>query len=52
MQRLGRLWTYLGEYITLEHELDQIRAVTLADMRATAEAFPIKPVTVGRLIPA
>ena len=52
MQRLGRLWTYLSEYITLEHELDQIRAVTLADMRATAEAFPIKPVTTGRLMPA
>jgi len=51
MQRLGRLWTYLGEYITLERELDQIRAVTLADMRATAEAFPIKPVTTGRLVP-
>jgi predicted Zn-dependent peptidase len=51
MHRLGRLWTYLGEYHTLEHELDCIRAVTLKDLRETAEAFPIRPVTVGRLMP-
>jgi predicted Zn-dependent peptidase len=51
MHRLGRLWTYLGAYHTLEEELDHIRAVTLADLRATAGAFPIKPVTVGRLMP-
>jgi predicted Zn-dependent peptidase len=52
MHRLGRLWTYLGEYQTLEHELDCIRAVTLKDLRETAEAYPIRPVTVGRLMPA
>ncbi len=51
MQRLGRLWTYLSEYHTLEQELDLIRKVTLKDLRETAEAFPIKPVTVGRLMP-
>ena len=51
MHRLGRLWTYLNEYHTLEHELNCIRAVTLDDLRETAAAFPIRPVTVGRLMP-
>jgi hypothetical protein len=36
----------------LEQELDRINAVTLADLRATYDAFPIKPTTVGRLMPA
>ncbi|HYE63825.1 MAG TPA: pitrilysin family protein [Phycisphaerales bacterium] len=52
MHRLGRQWTYLGKYSTLEEELAKIRAVTLDDLRATAAAFPIKPCTTGRLIPA
>jgi len=51
MQRLGRLWTYNGEYKTLEEELDAINAVTLADLRATFEAFPFRPRTVGRMLP-
>jgi predicted Zn-dependent peptidase len=51
MHRLGRQWTYLGRYTTLDEELDKIRSVTLDDLRATAEAFPIRPVTVGRLMP-
>lgn len=52
MQRLGRQWTYLGEYTTLEEELARIQAVTLDDLRAVHEAFPFKPVTIGRLGPA
>jgi predicted Zn-dependent peptidase len=52
MQRLGRLWLHLGEYRPLEQELDRINAVTLADLRATYEAYPIKPTIVGRLMPA
>jgi predicted Zn-dependent peptidase len=52
MHRLGRQWTYLGRYTTLEQELEKIRAVTLDDLRATAAAFPIRPVTIGRLMPA
>jgi predicted Zn-dependent peptidase len=52
MQRLGRLWTYLGRYTTLEEELDRINRVTLADLREVAGAFPLRPVTVGRLLPA
>ncbi len=52
MQRLGRTWTYLGRYTTLEEELDRINRVTLADLRATWAAFPLRPVTCGRLVPA
>jgi predicted Zn-dependent peptidase len=52
MQRLGRQWTYLGEYTTLEEELARIQAVTLDDLRAVHESFPFRPVTIGRLGPA
>ncbi len=52
MQRIGRLWTYLGRYTTLEDELERINRVTLKEMREVAAAFPLKPVTVGRLLPA
>ncbi len=52
MQRLGRLWTYLGRCTTLEQELERINGVTLQEMRDVAAAFPIKPVTVGTLMPA
>lgn len=51
MHRLGRVWTYLGAYTTLEEELEKLGRVTLADVRAVHEAFPITPVTVGRLLP-
>jgi len=52
MQRLGRLWAALGKYESLEDELAKINAVTLDDLRATLEAFPFSPRTVGRLMPA
>jgi predicted Zn-dependent peptidase len=51
MQRLGRQWTYLGKYTTLEEELERINRVTLKEMREVAAAFPLRPVTVGRLLP-
>lgn len=52
MHRLGRLWTYLERYLSLEEEVDRIARLTLDDLRVTHEAFPIRPVTVGRLLPA
>jgi predicted Zn-dependent peptidase len=52
MQRIGRLWTYLGRYATLDEELDRINRVTVADLRALAAEFPLAPVTEGRLLPA
>ncbi len=52
MHRIGRLWTLLGEYRTLEEELEQINRVTLDDLRAVAAAYPISNMTFGRLLPA
>jgi len=52
MQRLGRMWTTLGERITLEEELRRIESVTLDDLRRVHEAFPFRPRTVGILSPA
>ncbi|MEM1331145.1 MAG: pitrilysin family protein [Planctomycetota bacterium] len=52
MQRLGRLWTTLGEYRPLEDELTRINSVTLDDLRSTFEAFPLRPRTLGTLTPS
>jgi len=52
MQRLGKQWTYLGVHRTLEEELAKINAVTMNDIRALCEAFPLKPRTIGRMMPA
>lgn len=52
MHRLGRLWPYLGRYLSLEQELEAINCVSLDDLRAVASAFPFRPRTVGRLLPA
>ncbi len=51
MQRIGRQWTYLGEHLTLEEELERINAVTLGDLCSLAEAYPFHPRTRARLIP-
>ncbi|MBY0112216.1 MAG: insulinase family protein [Phycisphaerales bacterium] len=52
MQRLGRLWSSLGKYSSLETELDRIAKVTLDEMRSVAAAFPLTPTTLGTLVPA
>jgi len=52
MHRLGRMWMYLNRYMPLEEELDKLGRVTLTDLRAVHEAYPITPVTVGRMLPA
>ena len=52
MHRLGRTWTYLHRYRSLEEELAAINAVTLDDVRRVAHEFPFQPRTVGRLLPA
>ena len=51
MQRIGRRWTLLGEYRTLDEELERIRAVSLKDLREVYEAYPFSPRTVGVLRP-
>ncbi|MEQ8318050.1 MAG: pitrilysin family protein [Phycisphaerales bacterium] len=52
MQRLGARWTLLNDYLPLEEELEQVRSVTLDDLRTVAERFPMKPTTTGTLRPA
>ncbi|MEM0983470.1 MAG: pitrilysin family protein [Planctomycetota bacterium] len=52
MQRLGRLWTTIGEYRPLEEELDKLAAVTVEDCRKVAEEFPLSDATRGTLRPA
>lgn len=51
MHRLGRIWTYMGRYVTLDEELDRISKVGLDDLRETLGRFPMRPVTVGTLQP-
>ncbi len=51
MQRLGRQWTYLGKYSTLEEELERINAVTVQDVQAVLRDYPFSPRTVGWLLP-
>lgn len=54
MKRLGRLEAYGLPYRPLDEELALIQAVTLDDVRAVAEAFPLAGAarTVARLRPA
>jgi len=51
MQRLGRVWTMTGEYQPLDEELAKIGAVTVDDLKAVCDAYPIDRCTLGRLIP-
>jgi predicted Zn-dependent peptidase len=51
MRRLGQLWTYMGEYRSLDDELARIGAVTLDELRSVHEAFPIRPCVIGHLTP-
>jgi predicted Zn-dependent peptidase len=52
MQRLGRQWTYQGNYTTLEEELGRINSVTVADLKDVLREFPTRPRTLGWLLPA
>ena len=51
MQRVGRQWLAHGKYRSLEEELEHIRAVTVADLKEVAAAFPLGQRTIGRLLP-
>ena len=51
MQRLGRHWTYLNRYETLEREVERMASVTLDDLREVAKAYPISLKTIGRMLP-
>jgi predicted Zn-dependent peptidase len=51
MHRLGRQWLYQGRYTTLEHELQRVSEVTVAQVRAFLDQYPLLPVTTGTLLP-
>jgi len=51
MQRIGRTWTALGRYESLDEEVDRIGRVTLSELRSVAEQFPLAPATIGILTP-
>jgi predicted Zn-dependent peptidase len=51
MKRIGRVWTYTGEYRSLESELERINAVTLEELRDVANDFPIQPIVTAHLAP-
>ena len=51
MQRLGRQWTSLGTYTTLEEELERINSVRAADVKQLLAQFPFRPRTVGKMLP-
>jgi predicted Zn-dependent peptidase len=52
MQRIGRLWSSLGAYRSLEDELDRINAVTIDGLRSLCASFDPMPRLVGTLGPA
>lgn len=51
MRRLGRQWTYLQKYSTLDEELARIEKITLTDVRNVYEKYGFKPRTIARLRP-
>ncbi|MHC4946765.1 MAG: M16 family metallopeptidase [Planctomycetota bacterium] len=52
MRRIGRHWTYTGEYRSLENELARINAVRLGELRHVHGAFALEPLVTARLMPA
>lgn len=52
MMRLGRVWTMLGRYTTLDEELEQLSRVTAEDLRAVCDAFPFDNWLLGTMKPA
>lgn len=52
MFRLGTLWGYGAEYLPLDAEVDRISRVSLAELRACCEAFPLEPLVRVRVLPA
>ncbi len=51
MRSLGMQWTYLGQYIPLETELEQLMAVSVDDVQALVTEMPFRPRTIVRLGP-
>ena len=51
MRSLGHQWTYLGEYRSLQDEIDRLMAVTRDDVLAVIRDFAFTPRTIVRLGP-
>ncbi|MEO1717015.1 MAG: pitrilysin family protein [Planctomycetota bacterium] len=51
MQRVGRTWSLLGEYRSLDDELERIRSVTVDSVRRVLVDGGIRPTTIGTLRP-
>jgi len=51
MRGLGAQWTYLGEYLPLEVELERLMAVTVDDVKRLITEMPFSPRTIVRLTP-
>lgn len=51
MRALGNQWSYLGEYLSLEQELDHLMAVTVDDIQSLMKDIPFTPRTIVRLGP-
>ena len=51
MNEVGHEWLYLGQYLSLEDEIERLQAVTLDDLRQTLAEFPFQPRGVLRLTP-
>ena len=51
MQRLGRQWTAVGEYLSLEEELDRINAVDIDAVRGVLGRWPLEDAARGRMTP-
>ncbi|GIW81966.1 MAG: zinc protease [Gemmatales bacterium] len=51
MRSIGRDWTYLGEYHTVDEELAAFDAVSLDDIRSVLDRYPLDQVTTLALGP-
>ncbi|MEM9373644.1 MAG: pitrilysin family protein, partial [Planctomycetota bacterium] len=52
MMRLGRTWTMLGRYTTLDEELASLSKVTLDDLKSVCDGFPFDNWLLGTMRPA
>lgn len=51
MMRLGRTWTMLGRYTTLDEELEALSSVTVDDLKDVCDRFPFDDWLLGTMRP-
>lgn len=52
MMRLGRVWTMLGRYLSLDEELEGLSRVTAEDVKRICDEFPFDDWLLGTMKPA